>query len=111
MHRIRVNKKYGLGLAVLQGQASKADAKTGLYHNGAGDNEPRQAAEFAQDTGDLSLKFKCSICTTYPRHFSSKAALGGHVSKAHTGGSEKYNKKLEVRKRREVERECLKEAK
>lgn len=38
-------------------------------------------------------------------------ALGGHVSKAHPYGSETYNKKLEIRERREVERECLKEAK
>lgn len=37
--------------------------------------------------------------------------LGGHLSRRHPGKSVDYNKKLEVRKRREPERDALKRAK
>jgi len=45
------------------------------------------------------------------KFFPSKVALGGHVSKTHPGQSVNYNKKIKVRTKRAVERECLQEAK
>ena len=50
----------------------------------------------------------CSKCMmTFP----NGVALGGHASKAHPGGSEAYNHKIQVREARAEEREFLVKAK
>lgn len=51
--------------------------------------------------------FKCRYCT---KLFSSCAALGGHISKAHPGSSKTYNQKKKVRAQRELERRLHKES-
>lgn len=52
--------------------------------------------------------FACHFCNA---NFSTNHALGGHVSKAHSGQSKTYKRKLEVRMKRQTDRDCLKIAK
>ena len=54
------------------------------------------------------ISYTCQLCS---KVFYEKAALGGHVSKGHPGQSVSYNKKIEVRKKREFEWKCYKDAK
>ena len=56
------------------------------------------------DTNSL----KCKKCGMY---FKKSVQLGGHLSKAHPGKSESYNKKMAIRKANEQDREFLKQAK
>lgn len=48
--------------------------------------------------------FKCGYCE---ESFATGQALGGHMSRKHTGKSLKYNHKKDVRRQREVERTKL----
>ena len=48
--------------------------------------------------------YTCKLCTEY---FESGQALGGHMSRKHAGGSEKYIDKLNIRKERDFERKKL----
>ena len=50
--------------------------------------------------------YKCSICD---RSFT-RNGLGGHMSRAHPGSSESYQKKKDIRKMREYNRAILREA-
>jgi len=49
-------------------------------------------------------KFACKYCKS---SFRSAQALGGHMSRRHPGKSHDYNRKKEVRRRRELERARL----
>eukprot|EP00826_Nyctotherus_ovalis_P062045 TRINITY_DN8908_c0_g1_i3.p1 TRINITY_DN8908_c0_g1~~TRINITY_DN8908_c0_g1_i3.p1 ORF type:complete len:290 (-),score=70.52 TRINITY_DN8908_c0_g1_i3:221-1090(-) len=49
-------------------------------------------------------KFGCKYCKS---SFKSAQALGGHMSRKHPGKSHDYNRKKEVRKRRELDRARL----
>lgn len=49
-------------------------------------------------------KFSCRYCKS---SFRSAQALGGHMSRKHPGKSHDYNRKKEVRKRRELDRARL----
>jgi hypothetical protein len=66
----------------------------------------RIASEFSEPPlKDLSVEdkesFQCSYCKEV---FGTGQALGGHMSRKHTGKSLKYNHKKDVRKQREFER-------
>ena len=50
-------------------------------------------------------KFTCKVCCIA---FPSYRSLGGHASKKHPGQSKKYTKRVQVRLRRDNQRECLK---
>ena len=50
-------------------------------------------------------------CRTCGLTFRNGVALGGHVSKAHPGGSPTYNRKIEVREARTRDRLFLEKAK
>ena len=54
------------------------------------------------------ILIKCSICG---KGFEKPVQIGGHVSKAHPGMSQSYNKKRVIRKAKEQDREFLKQAK
>ena len=56
-------------------------------------------------------KNRGSKCPHCKQRFSTRQALGGHVSKAHPGESETYNKKLQTRIMRTGERNALSLAK
>ena len=53
-------------------------------------------------------KYKCKTCGEV---FSHGQALGGHMSRTHPGMSSAFNKKVERRKERAVDRELLRLAK
>ena len=58
-------------------------------------------------------KFKCDVCAKEGReqYFETGQGLGGHMSRVHKGKSDKFNKKKEIRRRREDFRKILCEAK
>ena len=63
--------------------------------------EAKEAGEIAaEDCKDVEV-FKCKHC---PKCFTTGQALGGHMSRKHSGKSVKYNYKKDVRKKREFER-------
>lgn len=52
--------------------------------------------------------YTCEVCK---QKFNSGQGLGGHMSRKHPRASEKFNKKKEIRKKREEHRNVLHEAK
>ena len=58
-------------------------------------------------------KFKCEVCAKEGReqYFETGQGLGGHMSRVHKGKSDKFNKKKEIRNKREDFRKILCEAK
>ena len=58
-----------------------------------------------EDSGPV---YSCEVCM---QKFNSGQGLGGHMSRKHPKASEKFNKKKEIRKRREEHRNILYEAK
>jgi hypothetical protein len=58
-------------------------------------------------------KFKCEVCAKEGREqfFETGQGLGGHMSRVHKGKSDKFNKKKEIRNKREDFRKILCEAK
>jgi hypothetical protein len=52
--------------------------------------------------------YTCEVCN---QKFNSGQGLGGHMSRKHPKASDKYNKKKEIRKKREEHRNVLYEAK
>eukprot|EP00826_Nyctotherus_ovalis_P007757 TRINITY_DN1197_c0_g2_i2.p1 TRINITY_DN1197_c0_g2~~TRINITY_DN1197_c0_g2_i2.p1 ORF type:complete len:281 (+),score=73.73 TRINITY_DN1197_c0_g2_i2:156-998(+) len=61
-------------------------------------SHPKEESEEGRDA------FKCGYCE---ESFATGQALGGHMSRKHTGKSLKYNHKKDVRRQREVERTRL----
>ncbi len=58
-------------------------------------------------------KFKCEVCEREGRtqFFQTGQGLGGHMSRVHKGKSEKFNRKKEIRNKREDFRKILYQAK
>ncbi len=61
----------------------------------------REAPEESEEEGKEGDEFVCKHCN---KRFLTGQALGGHMSRKHSGKSTKYNYKKDVRKRREFER-------
>ena len=51
--------------------------------------------------------FECTICK---QRFADGRSLGGHASRAHTGMSDVFNKKKQIREHRAIERNALSQA-
>ena len=62
--------------------------------------------EIIEEKGDR--KYVCEFCGEV---FAHGQALGGHMSRTHPRSSSAYNKKVQRRKEREVDRELLRLAK
>ena len=62
---------------------------------------------------EINKQFKCLVCAREGKeqYFETGQGLGGHMSRVHKGESEKFNRKKEIRSRREELRNILTEAK
>jgi len=64
--------------------------------------------KFVDEDLDSADDYCCPLCK---EDFGTGQALGGHMSRAHPGKSEAYNKKIEKRRERKMPRAILREAK
>ncbi len=73
----------------------------------------RKKKSKTQVSEEEGRKFKCEVCEREGRNqfFQTGQGLGGHMSRVHKGKSEKFNRKKEIRNRREDFRKILYQAK
>jgi hypothetical protein len=103
------------GLAQMQSQTKGEGQEQRAQHSSSNSNSKpgtgvtekpcrKRAKEEPKDTDDSEENGKGLQCKHCAMMFTSGQALGGHMSRKHTGKSAEYNYKKDVRKKREFER-------
>jgi hypothetical protein len=111
--KIKVTKFTETDVPFIKQEPLSSSSESEEEEEDSSDSEFSYKSSYEEDDSDLDSdygspkrggKFACKYCKS---SFRSAQALGGHMSRRHPGKSHDYNRKKEVRKRRELERARL----